>query len=1277
MQAVKDLREKRGDVSKAGAAVAQPYQRLKEFAKYKDLVQRPAIAAKLKGERGKLAEALQQYVKVVSEMASKLDAVMDDGAKAPKNVSGKNLSLIANSLVYTSQLLHKLQQLQQTAAPLVSDTPQGQELEKLVEETVKDLADKKRKDLDAWKRDVKEALEDEDGDEPIAIKMTGKPMSFDKSGKLKVHYSERLVNLLREARQLCSIGCSIPREVEEQVSRAHDLYHSAAVLKQVAAFYNRIESEIIKSQMPMLIKDADEFEKVVQGGGKVITWADTAQVNRYMKDLKAAMDVLTRKNRRLRRAHEALSDIVVALMSVDLVRQRDKWKASLEEMKAIFKQVEDEGFVDGRAWRVHWDHQLFKALDYQYKLGLESCHETLPQLEAKLVFKGRKLGFDPPFEELRQNYYKELKKFINLPLIFKGVGDSDIFRSITERNAGELSKVFEQAEKLFKKLADFADSQAHWVALGTVDNLQEYVEEHISEVEDFEYNFRMLATRERDAAKLPDEKRIDCVSIDATSVKKTIEDLLKELQQALREALRKSASNDAEDLTKFVTASREVLAHEPNGVDEMKEASRKSAEIVEEKQAKKKLKAAMEEKCRLVRAQRGDAPDLDELNKMWDDLELRLDEHENTVRQQKEKLRGNVSGEIKQYQSELAKFASSWKGRKPDVTSFKDRRAEEEALGSLEELEEEWKVLKTKSERLKRDCAHFEMPEPQFPELESIQEEVESTMQSWALFQKYRGEMSELGKEPWLAVRERLFEVEDCLKKWVEEVRGKPIDAVVSYLLSDIQRLEKNVPFLKFVKGDGFTQDHWQDLFRLLNFPKGTDLKTATLQLFLEKSDIIVADLPKFKDLQARAVAEMTIREAFDELFKWGLEASFTLLEHKDCNGKTVPLIKEWKEILTQVGDHQSVLQAMRDSPYFVNFSDKAEEWDRKLSTLGMGLNDLNSVQRKWLYLEPIFGRGALPHEQSRFKRVDDDFRAVMFEIRSESMVVKFADIPRVCEKLTTMMDQLDRCQKALSDFLEQKRSKFPRFYFVGDDDLLEILGQSQNPSVIQAHLKKLFQAIFKVEFSEDMKTITAFRSLEGERVDLLSAVEISETVEEWLANLAVQMKATLEKELTDCLRSDKMELVLYPSMLLCAAEQVRFCQDADASIGRPRGLENLEESTRAKLATLTSLDLGDKAVEKLKLKAIILDVIHNVDVCQQLKSNQVQHRSDWFWHKQLRFYVNDTGPGVLVWFARHSLHSLLRAHTLTLTPFFDARHTSLCRRAMRGCEGWGLRAEG
>jgi hypothetical protein len=39
-----------------------------------------------------------------------------------------------------------------------------------------------------------------------------------------------------------------------------------------------------------------------------------------------------------------------------------------------------------------------------------------------------------------------------------------------------------------------------------------------------------LSTRERDASKLPDEKKIDCITVDATGVKETTHNLLRKFQ---------------------------------------------------------------------------------------------------------------------------------------------------------------------------------------------------------------------------------------------------------------------------------------------------------------------------------------------------------------------------------------------------------------------------------------------------------------------------------------------------------------------------------------------------------------------------------------------------------------------------------------------------------------------------------------------------------------------------------------------------------------------------
>lgn len=49
---------------------------------------------------------------------------------------------------------------------------------------------------------------------------------------------------------------------------------------------------------------------------------------------------------------------------------------------------------------------------------------------------------------------------------------------------------------------------------------------------------------------------------------------------------------------------------------------------------------------------------------------------------------------------------------------------------------------------------------------------------------------------------------------------------------------------------------------------------------------------------------------------------------------------------------------------------DEAGVWEHRLAVLAEGLQTLNTIQRKWVYLEPIFARGALPNEQPRFRRV-------------------------------------------------------------------------------------------------------------------------------------------------------------------------------------------------------------------------------------------------------------------------------------------------------------------
>ena len=76
---------------------------------------------------------------------------------------------------------------------------------------------------------------------------------------------------------------------------------------------------------------------------------------------------------------------------------------------------------------------------------------------------------------------------------------------------------------------------------------------------------------------------------------------------------------------------------------------------------------------------------------------------------------------------------------------------------------------------------------------------------------------------------------------------------------------------------------------------------------------------------------------------------------------------------------------------------------------------------------------------------------------------------------LPTLLEQLEMCQKSLTAYLETKRADFPRFYFVSDPTLLEILSLGSDPPSVVPHFQSgLFDSLSGVTFDKVSQSVSS-----------------------------------------------------------------------------------------------------------------------------------------------------------------------------------------------------------
>lgn len=107
-----------------------------------------------------------------------------------------------------------------------------------------------------------------------------------------------------------------------------------------------------------------------------------------------------------------------------------------------------------------------------------------------------------------------------------------------------------------------------------------------------------------------------------------------------------------------------------------------------------------------------------------------------------------------------------------------------------------------------------------------------------------------------------------------------------------------------------------------------------------------------------------------------------------------------------------------------------------------------------------------------------------------------------------------------MGDYLETQRIAFARFYFIGDEDLLEIIGNSKDVTNVQRHFQKMYAGITSLENSENGDLITGMISKENELVNFVNPIRISATpqIHLWLTAVDNAMRTSLAQSLESCL---------------------------------------------------------------------------------------------------------------------------------------------------------------
>ena len=672
-----------------------------------------------------------------------------------------------------------------------------------------------------------------------------------------------------------------------------------------------------------------------------------------------------------------------------------------------------------------------------------------------------------------------------------------------------------------------------------------------------------------------------------------------------------------------------------------------------------------------------------------------------------ENFKRKLLKDIKEFANDVNIFRNDFVANGPIVPGIRPKLA----VDRLRRYHEEFEIRERKFHLYRSGEELFALQPTEYPELIKTKKELALLDQLYGLYTDVIDTIEDWKQIEWEKVRDEINLMDERVETFAERCRKMPPrlrdwDAYKD-LKKQIDNFQVVLPLLKSLAKPSIMQRHWTEVSnrcgkRLVITP---DFRLQTL---LETDLVSVAE--EIEEICDGADKQLAIQTKIAEIAEvWQLR-SFEFVAWKS---RGIPIFQNVVPIVEELEDAQVQLQTMITMRHVAPFKEEAQAMLNNLSDTSETLERWLKVQMLWCSLESVFTGGdiakQLPSEAKKFHKIDKDFDKVMRKAKEVGNVVQSTQNDILKQSLVVFYNELEKCQKSLEGYLEQKRAKFPRFYFVSNMVLLQILSRGQDPQAIQPFYEKIFDSVDQVVHDpEDKNRITSIISRLGEDeeiVPLHESVQCKGSIEEWLTNLLHMQRLTLKSVFKDCARrlgemQDAAKVVPFLDSLCAQASlialQLSWTKDCTDALHGCRSKKTIMKETAQRASTVLSKLIGwtlgtvESRLKRRMIEALITAQVHHRDVITDLanlhKHKKVSDVSDFEWQKHMRFYWvsgghddlnEDSEDGTLSVSLtdvdlKHSYEYLGCSGRLVVTPLVERCHVALAH-ALGMCYGGTL----